>query len=332
MIIVLEGQNGVGKTTLAEKLVKRFKMAYNKYPGHTRDVKSGYEYYMKLAYAAADNTIQDRFHIGECVYPLIKMDGRIPLAVWQQHQVERLLANRGGLIIRCVASKEFIQRAYIERGEEYLHYDDVPLEEALFNEACSHCIMPIVTYNPEMRKDEEAAWFKELESIMKILENQRIALSKFKSTGISIDPTALLADKHKAMRKLHKLHKVMIVIGGQRLVNDEHISWLHQSLAKTSAPEEFYITPSAKASGFITDSNSMHLEMIAIEPKVVIAIGNAANEHLTKYKIRHYTIPGLFSIKRLWWKRIAWYAGLIQTCINHHRNDKIKLPKEIKCI
>ena len=76
MIVIIEGCDGTGKTTLAKKIAKKFKL---KYLHESAPPKPGYEYYAEKALTLPNNCVVDRFHLGECVYPRIKKGKRYPL-------------------------------------------------------------------------------------------------------------------------------------------------------------------------------------------------------------------------------------------------------------
>ena len=98
MIIILEGPNGVGKSSLAKNLSALLGIPYRK---ENKPDRPGFQYYLERA-KTLDDVILDRFHLGERVYPQIKQDGRVPLERWQQ-RAYRVWTIVGVLLLLGVA-------------------------------------------------------------------------------------------------------------------------------------------------------------------------------------------------------------------------------------
>ena len=67
MNVILEGLDAAGKTTLAEKLRDKFGMSILHSTSKTRN---DFHYHIDLL-DYRTNTVFDRFHVGEYVYPVI---------------------------------------------------------------------------------------------------------------------------------------------------------------------------------------------------------------------------------------------------------------------
>ena len=144
MLLITEGIDGTGKTTLSEYLSNQLKLRYNK---ENKPEKEGFPYYLSKSLKLKDYSITDRFHIGEAVYPKVKNDGRKPLEVWQQQMIERVLLSRGAMIIYCCSSKEQIEKVYKERGENYVTIDEYPFLNYHFEQSIASSLLPIIRYN-----------------------------------------------------------------------------------------------------------------------------------------------------------------------------------------
>ena len=169
MIIILEGMNGTGKTMLAKKLAERYNMEYQKDKRIEDTNKNGFDRYMKLACNIEQNTIQDRFHLGECVYPVLKKDGREPLTIIEQNQIERILDIRKAILIYCTASDEFIKNVYQTRGEDFIKLEQITQERELFEHALRSCTLFRSTYYVEKCITDDELWWPVLDKTVSSL-------------------------------------------------------------------------------------------------------------------------------------------------------------------
>jgi len=129
MITIIEGSDGTGKTTYAQKLTERYNAQYL----HAEQPRSRIwsdEYIRPLT---SDNMVLDRWHLGEVVWP--KIYGRVSLfdettfdyCNWE-------LAKLGARLILLTRSEDAIAEELLRRGEE-LQIDFVLHSRSLFVEA-----------------------------------------------------------------------------------------------------------------------------------------------------------------------------------------------------
>lgn len=112
MMLVLEGIDGVGKTTLANLLSK----TYNAGIIHaTRETPNDWNWFNELMDLAKDhNIIMDRSFWGQFVY----QDSEERKLTWEQlHELEHRLEQEGGMIIYVTATTEDIQARLGARAE-----------------------------------------------------------------------------------------------------------------------------------------------------------------------------------------------------------------------
>lgn len=131
MIIILEGPDCAGKSSLAQHICEKFKFESFKetlsYADRLKPEYNGYNHYLQLSeyiVGSGKNYVVDRFHIGEVVNPIVRKDGRKPLTVTEIINIENALTKKT-LIINCAPSEEFIKKAFRERGEEVAKEEDI---------------------------------------------------------------------------------------------------------------------------------------------------------------------------------------------------------------
>ena len=120
MIIVIEGADGSGKTTLAEQLSKQ-----TKYPIiHKSNPKSEMEKlaqmgeYLQLV-RSSKNFIFDRCWYSEMAYGPVFRD-KSYISYPQMYELEKQLAKAGAIIIYCSGPKAALWMRCQKRGEEFV--------------------------------------------------------------------------------------------------------------------------------------------------------------------------------------------------------------------
>ena len=129
MITIIEGADGTGKTTYAQKLSERFNAKYL----HAEQPKTRLWSDEYIRPITSQNLILDRWHLGEVVCP--KIYGRQSLfdettfdyCNWE-------LAKLGARLILLTRSEDAIAEELLRRGEE-LQIDFVLHSRSLFVEA-----------------------------------------------------------------------------------------------------------------------------------------------------------------------------------------------------
>lgn len=132
MNIIISGLDGCGKTTLAEKLKNKYNM---KIIHSTASTKNDYGYHIDLL-DYQDNTIFDRFHTGERIFPFITTDrykDRAPKISLEEFDniTKRIIDNNDLYIIFVTTDLNIINERLIERGEfDYL--EEVKQQQKLY--------------------------------------------------------------------------------------------------------------------------------------------------------------------------------------------------------
>ena len=112
--VILEGIDAAGKTTLARKLRDKYNMQIINSTAKTRN-DLGYHLDL-LDYQ--NNTVFDRFHFGEIIYPnMYNREGKINLEDWDEIN-KRIIDNNDLMIVLTTSDISIIRERLIARGEE----------------------------------------------------------------------------------------------------------------------------------------------------------------------------------------------------------------------
>jgi hypothetical protein len=160
-IIVIEGVDGAGKTTLAREFEKRgFRYVHNGKPAPNEDVFETYT--RQLLDAQRSNVVIDRLHVGETVYgQVVRGTSRISPA--QLLLLNRLIFGLGGVVILCNPLFGYARAAWERRRDREYVTDEGLLARvhALFNltwELEFNDCLNTRTYDPERWHDQAAAY------------------------------------------------------------------------------------------------------------------------------------------------------------------------------
>lgn len=121
MIILLEGPEAAGKSSLAERLAKENSMRYihHKQPKTQFEKDTMFDMY-KETILSEDNAIIDRAWYSEMVYGAVMRD-KSYISELQMLELEHFVkVNSGGFIIHCTDGISQLWKRCNERGEDYV--------------------------------------------------------------------------------------------------------------------------------------------------------------------------------------------------------------------
>lgn len=111
MIIILEGPDGSGKTTLAKQLQARYSLKYHHEGPPPTDIKALDHYGAVLDNLRQENVVIDRFALGERVYgPILRGSDTLGADGW--HVFQRLTRATLAIEILCLPSYETCRAAW----------------------------------------------------------------------------------------------------------------------------------------------------------------------------------------------------------------------------
>ena len=134
MNVIIEGIDGVGKTTLAEKLIRTYGMT--KIIHSTAKTRNDLTYHLDLI-DYNDNVVLDRFHFGEFnVFPkLYNRTNMLTYEDWDKIN-KRIIDNNDLFIVMICSDMNIINKRLDERGEQD-YKSEVVEQNKLFSDAAN---------------------------------------------------------------------------------------------------------------------------------------------------------------------------------------------------
>ena len=148
MIIIIEGPDGSGKTTLANQLSKQtgYKIIHRTRPKTEEEKAIMMDEYLRII-RSGESIIFDRCWYSEMIYGPV-MRNASAISYPQMYDLERWLMEVGAIIIYCTDAKQALWARCQERGEDYI------VDKTTFNSICDGYdalfalphLIPIMTY------------------------------------------------------------------------------------------------------------------------------------------------------------------------------------------
>lgn len=139
-VIVLEGPDCGGKSTLAETLVLQhgFHQIHIGQPAPGEDTFKTYTDILMSALEYDQPIVFDRLHIGECIYGPV-MRGTDTLTSIGATLINRILTARDAKLIFCLPHKDRFRESYKSRGDDYVKkLDTAEMIYDLYNDYAAH--------------------------------------------------------------------------------------------------------------------------------------------------------------------------------------------------
>lgn len=158
-VIILEGIDKCGKSTLARELSKKYKAELIKISAPK--TKKPYDEYINIVNSLKQNKnyVIDRFHLGEFAYGPIYRNA-CGLSVEQQFYLENLLLKHNPFLIYCWLDYNQLAWNFCHDKEESTRFEDVPRLSKTFQEVFHRSILPKTTFNYKLNKTPKINTFK----------------------------------------------------------------------------------------------------------------------------------------------------------------------------
>ena len=138
MIIIVEGTDGTGKSTLCKKIAEHNNITYYKeklsYEERLSSDYDGFTHYFKLVnmiYHSKEKMVCDRLHLGEFVNPIVYKDGRKPLTIKEISEIEFPIQDES-ILISTTSSDSFIRNSLSVRGDDVAKIENIRYMKFLY--------------------------------------------------------------------------------------------------------------------------------------------------------------------------------------------------------
>lgn len=196
MIIILEGSDKVGKTTLSKLLEARYESEVVHFSAPKKDPYREYMDFLDKA-DTKKNYVLDRFHVGEIVYGELYR-GKSKVSVDQLWYLDLRLQAHQALLVHCFTDSDTVKRKFIEDNEESSRLEDVETILSMFKDAVTVSCLQRFDYNWQDPKSTP----KLFERIDFLIKEPRLENEEVKNYLGSPEPKVLfLGDtKNKRLR------------------------------------------------------------------------------------------------------------------------------------
>lgn len=165
MIVIVEGCDKAGKTTLAQTLAGQVDLFY--YHATISTETNLFEKYADIIRSINRPTITDRFYPSELVYgPLIRGHSRLNIS--QFRKLNKMIQIRGGCFIYCFAARNIIAARFTNEEEDYLPVSLIPETLRKYKRLITIAKenLPVFTYNSGLSQTTSLSRIEELVSLL----------------------------------------------------------------------------------------------------------------------------------------------------------------------
>ena len=143
MIIILEGPDGGGKSTLARQYeVQGFNIIKTNAPKPGEDVLRSYHESLSLAIAGGVPTAFDRHYLGECIYgPLLRGEDR--LGARGKAIVEETIGDYGVKLIICLPPWDALRAGWASKSDLVTDEDTLKRIAERYREEAARLNIPV---------------------------------------------------------------------------------------------------------------------------------------------------------------------------------------------
>lgn len=154
MLVILEGPDGSGKTTLSRAIAELLLRddprcvvdVLHRGPPTQHPLDEYLRPLTRYRPGTKQHLILDRWHWGEWVYPHVRnRPTQLDVASWRA--IEDLLERLGAIVVLCTQYHDEYKRVFAERGDPLSELDELPEVERYYLRARLQSILPNLTFN-----------------------------------------------------------------------------------------------------------------------------------------------------------------------------------------
>lgn len=282
MGFVLEGPDGAGKSTLANRLHDLFGLEVNHFGPPTKPPIEEYLHWLLDKDAEGHNRVVDRFHLGESVYgPIFR--GSDPLSMHDLTTIEWALMVRGYTMIYVTTSLKTMIDNIERRGDDMVNPDRMAKITQLYDVVIQVGCMESMAYDYQ-HQEGRVNWAR-ARLLQKKAERYRAHCGGYPGTG-SLAPMAILVGERPNSNLTDKARGVPFAAGTAG-------EWLIDAIWRAGWWQSVYVTNAEKVD---KDRDMVAREIRFLwqeadqtgNPRAhVIALGKFAAGIMSKHQIPH---------------------------------------------
>lgn len=160
MLIVFEGPDGGGKTTLAKAVERKVSGMMV----HCGPPVKGFEllnWAMVVDFARTHRPIVcDRLHWGDLVYAPYREGGQMAIGMDGIENLDRMIAKRGGIIVHVTAHPDVLRAR--DDGDGFIDLEDLSRIRETYRDLARHTPALVYTYDTSFGFDDFDVWVDEI--------------------------------------------------------------------------------------------------------------------------------------------------------------------------
>lgn len=282
-VIIVEGPDGSGKTTLVEKLRATLGARVIHHGPYSRECVIAWHYRRSVYRALLDEqpVILDRSWISEPIYGAAARDGATRVSVHERRGLERLAHRAGAVVVLCLPSIERCESAWQKRrGTEYLERSE-QLHQVYEGYAELLAAHPADQSLPVVRYDYATDSTKDLLFAINKASGSPPSVRRAPGLGRFASGVTLLVGEEVGGGTTRTLD-LPFLDPTRRGCS----AWLSDRLHEWRVPESSLYWVNAYHDGAATSLAFV----AALEPRRIVALGHVARTRLTEAGLRFSTV------------------------------------------
>lgn len=273
MIVIIEGENKTGKSTICEYIFENYNtFNYKKFSQPKGDPYIEYMEALKIVCEEKNNWVFDRFFIGEPVYGQIYR-GKSGLSKEQCRNIQLKLMSLNTLVIYCFDTAENIITRFKACAEEFAHEKHVVETLKLFDVQLSNLFLPYKKH--QMKTDSDLLRTGKLDELINEYLRKQISCYKTIIGNVTNPRYIFIGDCHND--KIKPEYKDFF----QPFDFGRSSNFLFNSLSKADidlSKSVFVNSDSSELCSFLDNS------CLSLDKTKIIALGHKAANVLTVMK------------------------------------------------
>lgn len=293
MLIVIEGPDKTGKTTLAKAIAEQLGYEYKHFSAPKGSPADEYiDFLLKLRRP----TVCDRFHLGELVYgPMFR--GKAGITPLELVTIERLMRLKQTILIQAVTNMMLANKRLVHSTQ----HEAVDTKQNLAAAEGFAKVFPLTNAGPVIRYDGSS-----LDSIQKIVNDLRKIRQSLGTPAKYSGIGTIIGSK--------------IVFVGEQV--NKNMTWRNLPFDKGASSQ--FLLDIFQAAGvpekavYICNANKLTQQEVSNlmhGRTVFVALGKKASDKLSSFGIRHSELPHPQFVKRFHYSQKSSYAAEIREAV-----------------